>query len=190
MFGCNCRLFDPKPLLHNFADSHTDSPDTPQTEFTFNKFDEQTRMTRPLFAAFFKEYLPSHPSLQPGSAAHLMRSELLEDIFTYFGTSIRESYHAQKHKVTANLARTNLWTNIRDAIKIAFPDITDQDLHQSIKGLKRDILTTQGQPTPVQTQCLPARLTLRDCAIKVPARRLPLSPRDVLPKNNKSSVIG
>ena len=103
---------------------------------------------RPIFQYWFQTYLPAHINDAHGPSAHLTRDQVVQDAFSFFGPELQTRYEQQKAHHTTIIQRSQLWTNIRTRILASNPAISDRDLHDTLKGLKREILLP---PSPFLT---------------------------------------
>ncbi|KAK5943373.1 hypothetical protein PMZ80_004380 [Knufia obscura] len=150
--------------FHNPA--HVNSTDvTPLTReetttATLNTYDNYRLTCRPQFKYWYHTYLPSHTGDPPGPSAHLTREEVREDAFTFFGPALKDKYTKQESNVTNTIQRNALWSDIRAALLKINPNLSEQDLHDTLRALKREILpppspstspTNNTHLTPLQT---------------------------------------
>ena len=139
-----CRFHNPARI--NGADSSELGHDE-NIQQTLNSHDNHRLTCRPMFQYWFQTYLPSHTTDQPGTSAHLSRTEILSDAFTFFGPEIQQQYEKQSRESTATIQRGQLWSNIRKQILASHPDISDHDMHDTLKALKREILPSTSSTT-------------------------------------------
>lgn len=99
--------------------------------------DQKYLNVRPIFTYWIDTYLPAHRSDAPGRDAHLTREETLDDVFDFFGPKAKETYMTQKLRGDVEIARQFLWPNVRSVIREKKPEISDDDMNDTIKGIKR-----------------------------------------------------
>lgn len=99
--------------------------------------DQKYLNVRPIFTYWIETYLPAHRDDPPGPSANLSREETLEDIFNFFGPQVRSTYETQKHDAEIMIARQHLWPNIRAAIRDSDPGISEKDMVDTVKAIKR-----------------------------------------------------
>lgn len=109
--------------------------------------------TRPIFQYWFQTYLPAHTNDAHGPSAHLTREQVVQDVFSFFGPELQAKYDQQKAHHTTTIERSQLWTNIRTRILASNSAISNPDLHDTVKALKREILPSPAETvlTPLQT---------------------------------------
>lgn len=106
-------------------------------EASLNWTDQKYLNVRPIFTYWINTFLPAHKDDEPGKDAHLTREEVLDDVFAFFGDNIKQAYETQKRKADTEVARQFLWPNVRAAIRETQPDLSEDDMNDTIKALKR-----------------------------------------------------
>jgi len=145
-----CRFHNPARV--NSADTtELDREDVTRT--TLHPYDNDRLDKRPIFQYWFQTYLPAHINDAHGPSAHLTRDQVVRDVFSFFGPALQAKYNQQKAHHTTIIARSQLWTNIRTRILASNPAISNHDLHDTVKALKREILPSPSETilTPLQT---------------------------------------
>lgn len=149
-FIATCRFFKPAKTQSDdeAKEDRTDAqvePDTPK---------KPNPKSRPVLDYWFDTFLPAHSTDEPGKDAHLTREQVLEDAYTFFGPEIKTAYETQKAKAEKDIVRQTLWEIISTEIRTFDPEISDEDLGDTMKALKRII--QRGIPTTIDTATAPA----------------------------------
>lgn len=134
-----CRFYDPA-RLHEHEIKRKELIEGP-----LNSRDKSALENRPLFRYWSETFLPAHKNDSPCSAAHITRSEIEEEAFKFFGGDTRQRYNTVKHEVGTMLAREKLWSGIKTAIAENNLEMTETDLHDTLRAVRREIVAS-GDP--------------------------------------------
>ena len=108
---------------------------TKKNDLSLKSTDRRRVKIRPLFAYFVETYLPSHTDDPAGSAAHMTRAEVVNDLKSFFGTDFEERYDKQATHVIQAMLGDKLWAEMREYVQAQ--GVSGRELGFAVKGLKR-----------------------------------------------------
>jgi len=141
-----CRFYDPKCLSGVSAEKHPQA-----AKGSLNKGDHKRLELRPTFAYWYNTFIPNHENDQPGAQAYLTCEETLDFTFQFFGDDTKQRYESQACKADTFIAKCRLWSDIRKQIIEKNPTISEKDMHDTLKALKREIMPISTSAKPDST---------------------------------------